>query len=94
MLPPRSLPRRGADEENTMPSTIAATAVAGVSIPNPTLGNDVGVGNAGELPTVNREQSDEDKGLRWAALLAASDSLQMSDDGLARPSCPMSTNEQ
>ena len=91
-LPLRSLPRHGINEENAMPSINAAGAGAGAagatSIPTPTLASNARevTTNALSLPAANTEQSDEDMGLRWAALLAAADSLQTSEEGLAGPS--------
>ena len=83
-LPLRSLPRQGTEdgiEENAMAEGIAAAA-GSTSIQAPTQASDAGEGttNALRQPTTNTEQSDEDKRLRWAALLAAADSLQ-------RPMC-------
>ena len=103
-LPLRSLPRQGTEdgiEENAMAEGIAAAA-GSTSIQAPTQASDAGEGttNALRQPTTNTEQSDEDKRLRWAALLAAADSLQSSEDGLAGPSrgsrahCPISKEEQ
>jgi hypothetical protein len=81
----RSLPRHGTDAENAMPSAIAV-AVGATSIPAQALTNNAGEGDASELPAANTEQFDEDNGLRWAALLAAADSLQTCEDGLPGPS--------
>ena len=103
-LPLRSLPRQGTEdgiEENAMAEGIAA-ATGATSTPAPTQASDAGEGttNALRQPTTNTEQSDEDRRLRWAALLDAADSLQSSEDGLAGPSrgsrghCPISIKEQ
>ena len=92
-LPLRSLPRPSSNEGNVMPTTIAGAGAAGAAA-SPTT-TTVAVDGNSSLPLAG-DAGQSVEGLRWAALLAAADSLQSGIDRIAEPirDGPNVANEQ